>query len=403
MKRKLSLLLVLVMVFLSVSAVVIAKVEIEFWQNKREAVDVYKEIIAEFEEEYPDIEVVQNYQLDANTVLRSRLAQDNFPEVLTFWADPFYKDLASEGLLMEVSDNPNLEKVIPSYIDMMKELTGTDKRYGIPFAVNAQPVLYNIDKFEELGLSVPETWDEMLNLMDKIKEAGETPIVFTFQDSWTTNVPWAYFEYHLQPKDFFEKLDAGEITFQESYQEIAEKFLKFISYDEGDIFGRDYSQGNMAFARGDSILYSQGIWAIGPILESNPDINIGTFPFPVDNDPSTTEVPTGIDTVLAISEDLSPEKEDAARKFVNFLLRPEITQKYMESQRLFAAIEGVEQTEPELQGLQTYFEEGRVATSKQLGLPATMYADMRHLVQQFAIDKDIDEFLKTLDEEYNSY
>lgn len=45
--------------------------------------------------------------------------------------------------------------------------------YGVPFATNAAGVIYNTEKFEELGLEVPKTWDEFIDLLQKIQDAGE--------------------------------------------------------------------------------------------------------------------------------------------------------------------------------------------------------------------------------------
>ena len=48
----------------------------------------------------------------------------------------------------------------------------------VPFATNASGVIYNTEKFEELGLEVPKTWDEFIDTLQKIKDAGIGNVVF---------------------------------------------------------------------------------------------------------------------------------------------------------------------------------------------------------------------------------
>ena len=48
--------------------------------------------------------------------------------------------------------------------------------------------MYNVDVYEQLGLSVPTTWDEFLSNSDKIKDAGITPVMGTYGDTWTSQI-----------------------------------------------------------------------------------------------------------------------------------------------------------------------------------------------------------------------
>lgn len=43
---------------------------------------------------------------------------------------------------------------------------------------------YNKDIFNELGLEVPETWDQFIEVLDKIKASGMDPIAEGNQDKW---------------------------------------------------------------------------------------------------------------------------------------------------------------------------------------------------------------------------
>ena len=57
------------------------------------------------------------------------------------------------------------------------------KIYGIPYATNADGVIYNKDIFNELGLQIPKTWDEFVDVSNKIKDSGKLPLYLTLKDS----------------------------------------------------------------------------------------------------------------------------------------------------------------------------------------------------------------------------
>ena len=61
-----------------------------------------------------------------------------------------------------------------SYLDMDKELEFIPQEgiYALPYAANAAGILYNKDMFQEHGWKIPETWNEFLDLCEKIKSSG---------------------------------------------------------------------------------------------------------------------------------------------------------------------------------------------------------------------------------------
>ena len=61
------------------------------------------------------------------------------------------------------------------------------KVYNVPFTANAYGIYYNKDKFEELGLKIPETWDEFEQLVKDIVAKGQAPFGIAGADAWTLN------------------------------------------------------------------------------------------------------------------------------------------------------------------------------------------------------------------------
>ncbi len=71
-----SLILILILT-LSTFNVSAAKVRLEFFQNKQEAVKTFDELIARFEKEHPNVDIEQNFVPNAETVIKARLVKND--------------------------------------------------------------------------------------------------------------------------------------------------------------------------------------------------------------------------------------------------------------------------------------------------------------------------------------
>ena len=144
-------------------------------------------------------------------------------------------------------------------------------------------------------------------------------------------------------------------------------------------------------------MYIQGTWAIPEIRKANPDAPIGFFPLPTGDRPEENKLISGVDTLLAISED-SKHKEEAQR-FIQFLLEPENSKQYITEQTLFSTVEGVKQEDPAVAELLPYLERGQVIDFADHYIPAAV--QLNSVIQSFLQNRDIDGYLKKLDTEWD--
>ncbi|EDL63145.1 ABC transporter substrate-binding protein [Bacillus sp. SG-1] len=374
------------------------KVKLELFSNKSESINTYKDLIKKFESENPDIDIELNAPPEAETVLKSRLTKNDLPDIMSIGGNATYGELARAGVLNDFSDSEITDKIQPAYLEMIGKLVGDEKEgvYGIPYATNANAVIYNKAKFEELGVEIPKTWDEFIAIAEKAKAAGETPIYFTLKDAWTAMIPWNSIAANAAPEDFASQKNAGEASFQEDYQDVAEKMLTLLEYGHKDNMGKAYGDGNTAFAKGESVMYLQGNWAIPEIKKANPDIELGVFAMPVTNEPDQNRLVSGVDVLLTTTE--STEHPEEAQKFIDFMIQEENAKSYIDEQAAFSAIEGVYQEDPVMEGIKTNFETGAITSFPDHYYPAGMGAE--NLIQEFLIKKDTDKFLNKIDKEW---
>lgn len=382
------------------------EVTLNFFQFKPEAVADFDRLIAGFEAENPGITVVQNHQPQADTALRTLLVKDKVPDVMTLNANGTFGELTQAGVFADMSSTPAMATVSDASIKIVTDLGQFgDEISGVPFALAASSIIYNKTIFAEHGVEVPQTWDELIAAADTFQAAGITPFYGTIKDQWTVLPAFNNLGAALLPENFFDDLRAegtdvgadSATSFSADYREAAEKVTKLFSYNQKGAASRDYNAGNKAFADGEAAMYLQGTFAIAPILANNPDLDLGTFPYPASNDPAENVLVTGVDVVLAAGRDTSHRAE--VDKFIAYLMRPEHVAAYGEAQSTFSPLVDAEpSTNPYLAGLNDFVAQGRITGYVDHQIPASI--PLQPLAQQLVLDGDTDAFLADLDNEW---
>jgi raffinose/stachyose/melibiose transport system substrate-binding protein len=374
------------------------KVTLQLFSNKSENINTYKGFIEEFEKENPEINIKLDAPPEAETVLKTLLTKNDMPDLMAIGGNSTYGELAEAGVLNDFSDSELLKTVQPSYIDMVNRLAGPDTKgtFGLPYATNANAVIYNKAKFEELGLEVPTTWDEFIATLEEVKAAGEIPIYLTLKDAWTGMISWNSLAANIAGEDFAENKNNGDASFVQNYSEVADKMLTLTKYGHKDNMGVAYGDGNNAFASGKGVFYLQGNWAIPEIQKAEPSIELGVFPMPVTNDPAKNKLVSGVDVILTMNKDT--EHKEEAMKFIEFMMNKETVQKYIDEQKAFSAIQDVYQEDVVFEGIKENFETGELTSFPDHYYPAGIGAE--NLLQEFLIKKDKEKFLKKMDSEW---
>lgn len=379
---------------------------LSFFQFKGEALEDFNEIIADFEAENPDIRVVQNQVADSETLIRTLLVKDKAPDVITLNANGGFGDLAQAGVFYDFSDEPVLQTLNPAVQEILAELgTKQGEVNGLGYVNNANGVIYNQDIFAEQGLEVPETWEEFIAVCDALEAAGITPFCGTLADSWTGMPSWNALGAYASQDGFFDDMRAeGEdvgadsaVSFQKDFPEVMEQQAQLFSYMQEGYRGRTYDDGNAAFARGESAMLLQGIWALNPVKAINPDINAAIFPYPAADDPDDRLLVSGVDVVVTMAKD-TPHREEALR-FIEYLFDVGVIEEFAASQNMIPSVTGAELSDdPALQSVKPYFDEGKITGFIDHQVPPSI--PLVAIVQQFLFDGDADAALSTLDSEW---
>ncbi len=326
----------------------VAQTNLNFWSWRTEDVDAYSAFIEEFHAENPDIIVTFTpYQnTEYNTILSTALQGGGGPDIVHLRAYGGLEPLAEAGLIVRLDDKvAALEDFDPSIL-----LGATNREdggiYGVPFAIQVIPVLYNVGIFEELGLQEPQTWDELITVSEALQAGGYYAFANGSSEPWTLETLFG----GVAPafyggNDFFNELVAGETDFSDPrFVEALERMLALRPYLAPNHQGVNYSDMQTSFAFEMAGMLVGGSYELGAMADLNPDLRIGSFPFPNDDGPGPVSV--YVDGSYGISSN-SPHQDEALR-FIEFLATREFGQMFTDTLQQLSAVPGVSPTGQEL-------------------------------------------------------
>ncbi|WP_313357514.1 ABC transporter substrate-binding protein [Microbacterium sp.] len=354
---------------------------IRFTFSKREAIEFMTKLVADYNDSQKDVRV----EIDTSgvDVVSASFVRGNPPDIMLANYNYEVARFVQRCALSDLGGTDAAKNVRDDLQPLMEQYGSCEGRTSaLPYSVMAASVIYNKQIFDEQGLEVPRTWDELLQVGDQLKAAGITPFYATFKDDWTVGQGW--YDYSaggsLDVLDFFDALakegaEVGpdsEVSFQKDFAEPMDRMLKLASeYTNDDAPSRGYGDGNLAFSKGEAAMYLQGPWAFSEIAKTAPDLELGTFPLPMTDDPDDLAVRVNMDLAAMIPQE-SGHKE-AARDFLEYLYQPEHIEAYNASQLGFTPLEQAPAPDdPRIEGMIEYYDEGRIYQGPSVLVPKTI-------------------------------
>nr|WP_263324424.1 extracellular solute-binding protein [Neobacillus sp. Marseille-Q6967] len=376
------------------------KIKLEFFTPKTETEEIFNELIEDFEEQNPAIDVTQVIVPEGMRVLKTRIARGDTPDIfITYPIEQDYVIRAEKGYLLDLTDELFLNNILAN-IQTRYEVD--DKMYGVALTQNAVGVLYNKDHFQELNLTIPDTWDEFVDVMKTLKDAGKTPVLMPNKEANQTSIFNLNLVANAFDSHYWEQEDLS-IKEDPIWRDISEKMLTVLSYTQPNSFEDDYYEVNRKFAHGEGSMYIMGTWSLPWIEKNNPNLNYGIFPFPATSQSEKNHVLGGVDIGLAISADTDYPVE--AKKFVEFLTQKENAQKLSDFEGSLSTVKGVQINREELKLLNARIKEGKTVNwpNHYWAGGTAAEADFRRYTLQFYFDKNIDAYLNNLEQMFNQF
>jgi len=302
----------------------LSKVKLEMYYYKQENQEGLKTIIKAFEKENPNIAInlliIPN---DADSAMSARAAQGELPALLQMQSYSRVREYAERGYLVDLTDKECMKDVLPS---ALPAVTYNDKQYAMPMDFAGIGIIYNKDLFDKYNLQAPTTYRELEKVCRTLKQNDVVPFAGLLKENWSvghfiTMVHTALLdEKNISVEKFVEDMNAGKSSYgvvdTAKLFSILDFYRSNMNSNASEMDGGNQQQ---SFAKGESAMMVQGLWAYVDALKLNANLNAGFIPFPVYNDASKNKMYADVDSTFAVSAQASKEEQDAAIKFLEFL------------------------------------------------------------------------------------
>jgi multiple sugar transport system substrate-binding protein len=211
-----------------------------------------------------DINTVMFSSTDAfQASVRGALPTESAFPLFDWWFAYRMKDLVDAGLLADVTDIWQRHIDAGEYPASLMNSFGFDGRaYALPKLINYWIVFYNQRVFDEYGLEVPTTWDELIAVAETLKSGGVTPFGQDVVGCRWCSFIW--FEELLVRTDpaLYQSLMTGETAYNDpQVVAVMEQWRAMIDAgyfsQPGEI---DFDTSADSFANGDFAMLLMGDW-----------------------------------------------------------------------------------------------------------------------------------------------
>ncbi|KAF4410220.1 MULTISPECIES: ABC transporter substrate-binding protein [Streptomyces] len=262
--------------------------------------------------------------------MRTAMGTPNAPDVFFNWGGGSIANFVEKDMLVDLT--PEFEKdaelkkaFIPSVVDSGRV---NDKIYGVPMR-GMQPVLLfmNTDVFEKAGAEKPESWEDLLALVDTFKKEGVTPFALAGADGWPELMWVEYLLDRFGGAEVFKRIQDGDSSGWEdpAVMKTAETVEDLV--DRG-AFGKNFASVNYTedgastlFAKGKAAMHLMGSWEYSNQQANQPEfakeaLDYTTFPAVPGGKGDIKNVVGNPTNYWSINK--KAEEQEAALEFVKF-------------------------------------------------------------------------------------
>lgn len=254
---------------------------------------VIADSVGRFEKDNSNFEVI--HELIPNDLYKNRLsvcvATNQMPDVFPTWSGGILKQYISIGGVVNLDKYMSKDNYSSRFNDKaLKMVTDENGIWGVPVENMAIGLIfYNKDIFKALNLSEPKTFDQLKDIIIKIKANGYIPFALANRTAWTGSMFYMYFVDRLGGPSVYENaakrvnggsfdnkifVQAGKMVQELVNMGAFPKGFNWMDEDAGDSRNLLYNKK--------ACMILAGSWFISNVRYEKPDFadKIGVFPFP---------------------------------------------------------------------------------------------------------------------------
>lgn len=339
------------------------QVTVEWWhiQNNDPGLSLWQAVADEFMAENPNVNIEITVQENEafKAALQTNLQAGDVPDIFQSWGGGGLREQVDAGLVQDITDQ--VAEFEPEFNEAAASMmTIDDRMYGVPFDLGVVGIWYNTSLFEEAGIDgPPATWDELLEDVQTLKDAGITPISLAAGDKWPAMFWYGYMALRVGGADVMQQAGVDENFDDPAFVEAGEELQRLIDlepFQPGYLATPwDGPDGAAAvLANGEAAMMLMGHWAPGTMAANGPDLSesgeLGWFMFPeVESGAGNATDAFGGGNGFAVGKDAPPE----AIEFLEYISSVEVANRIGGEAGLLPTTIGSEDsiTDPNLVGV----------------------------------------------------
>lgn len=304
----------------------------------------YQVLIANFERVYPNIKIDATYAASNTTLYQletTELAAGNGHDFFVTYpgcGTPISVcAVAKAGHLAPMVRKPWTKRSLPIVTSLDKYNGGL---YAFTPIISLYGVFTNDDRFKQLGLRIPQTFSQLLNVCRQAKALGTPALILPGTSAMDVSylltalaVPTVY----AKDKQFLAKQKAGTATFggTPGWHQALQKFVDMNAAGcfQPGAAGTSGAAAGAQFAQGQGLMFPAITNMKGAIDAGNPQFTYSHHLFPGGTDPNETRTFVHLSLSPGVNVHASAQAQAAAHKFIDFFARPK-------QNALFAGIQG---------------------------------------------------------------
>jgi raffinose/stachyose/melibiose transport system substrate-binding protein len=236
-----------------------------------------------------EITVLENEAFKAR--LTTVMQSGDPPDVFQTWGGGVLYQYAEAGLVRDLTDALAVDGWGDSFAQSALALHAHEGgTYGVPWNTGMVGWWYSKAKFAEAGIEAPPTtWAELLDVVQKLKDAGITPISLGGGDKWPIHFYWVYLAIRNGGKAAFDAAYTREGSFADPpFVKAGEDLLQLVElepFQEG-FLAATWPDSGLVYAQGGAAMVLMGHWFPASLDDNLEDSaaareDLGWFPFPV--------------------------------------------------------------------------------------------------------------------------
>jgi raffinose/stachyose/melibiose transport system substrate-binding protein len=265
---------------------------IELWhiQSTGAGPEMIQQAVDRYMADNPDVTVqaVPMQNDPYKTRIRTAIGAGDGPCIFISWGGGPLLEYVNAGQVVDLTEYMQQDNYVDRFMPAaLTNITFNDRIYGVPVEnTSVAGFWYNKDIFDELGLTPPTTYEELLSVIETLKANNVVPFALANKTMWTSSMYYMYLVDRIGgPETFANAANRTGGSFEDEpfvrAGEMIQDLVRMDAFNRG-FNGLDYDTGQsrLLLYSGNAAMELMGSWQIQNVLAENPDFNMGFFPFP---------------------------------------------------------------------------------------------------------------------------